>query len=281
MNVLCGNAEDVLKTLPEHSADCCVTSPPYYNLRDYGIDGQIGLEKTPEEYTERMLAVFRELKRVLKPNGTLWLNIADSYAGSGKGKGAEPSGKQKTNIGSLNNQNLQTNFRNGCIKPKDMIGIPWMLAFALRNDGWYLRSDIIWHKPNAMPNPVQDRPVNCYEHIFLFSKSQRYYFDYEAVKEPVSDCSGTRRCRDVWSISKSNSRNRHYAAFPVRLAEKCILAGCPEKGTVLDMFCGSGTTGVAALKNRRNCILIDINPEYCDLTRKRLKETEDMNMGVS
>ena len=275
MEIICGKVDEILKSLPDNSIDCCVTSPPYYNLRDYGIEGQIGLEQTPEQYIDDLLVVFREVRRTMKAAGTLWINIADSYAGSSKGKGAKPSGKQATNIGSLNNQNLQINFHSKTVKPKDMIGIPWMLAFALRNDGWFLRSDIIWHKTNAMPNPVRDRPVSCYEHIFLLTKSAKYYFDYEAIKEPASgstDLLGTRRSRDVWSMSKNNMHNKHYAAYPVKLAERCILAGCRKSGIVLDPFCGSGTTGEAAMRNERDCILIDINAEYCTLTQKRLSE---------
>lgn len=307
MKIYCGNAKNLLKTIADNSIDCCVTSPPYYNLRDYGVENQVGLEKTPEEYINKLAEIFHEVKRVMKSDGTLWLNIADSYAGSSKGKGAAPRGKQATNKGSLINEYLQVNYSGNGIKAKDMIGIPWMLAFALRKDGWYLRSDIIWHKTNAMPNPVKDRPVSCYEHIFLLSKYKRYYFNYESLKEPIAESSlnrtkypfksekyraesyrqkpqpiqltrnikeipETRRGRDIWNIGKNSSRSKHYAAFPVKLAERCILAGCPESGIVLDPFCGSGTTGEAALKNNRDCILIDIKQSYCDMTKKRLED---------
>ena len=271
MEIKCGDALTILKTQPDESIHCCVTSPPYYNLRDYGVDGQIGLEQTPEQYIQRLTEVFREVRRVLHPRGTLWLNIGDCYGGSSKGRGAEPSGKQMTNIGSLHNQKLQINYTSDLIKPKDMIGIPWMLAFSLRNDGWYLRSDIIWHKTNAFPHPVIDRPVNCYEHVFLLSRSKRYVFNYQAIMEQSAiDNLTLRRGRDVWSMSKSNSKTEHYASFPLALAEKCILAGCPSNGIVLDPFCGAGTTGVAALKHQRDCLLIDIHPDYCSLSRKRI-----------
>ena len=305
--ILCGDAIKVLKTLPDNSINCCVTSPPYYNLRDYGTQKQIGLETNPEEYIEKLVKVFSEVRRVLTEDGTLWVNIADSYAGSFKGKGANPKGKQKTNKGSLVNQNLQANFSSEKVKPKDMIGIPWMLAFALRNDGWYLRSDIIWNKTNAMPSPVKDRPVSSYEHVFLFSKSKRYYFNQEPLLVPVAESTSNRmkygyksekyladsygakpqpicvprpgkpspsmrKGRDVWSFGKNCSRSNHFAAFPEKLAENCILSGCPDDGTVLDPFCGSGTTGVAALKNDRNCILIDINQEYCNMSEERITE---------
>lgn len=307
MKIFCGNAVEILKTIPDESVNCCVTSPPYFNLRDYGARGQIGLEKSPDDYINKLTEIFSEVRRILKDDGTLWLNIADSYGGSYKGKGAVPCGKQKTNIGSLENKNLQVNLRGGGIKPKDMIGIPWLLAFALRNAGWYLRSDIIWHKTNAMPNPVKDRPISCYEHIFLLTKSEKYYFNLEPLKEPVAESTlnrikypfksdkygaenygqkpqpiqlprkvteipETRRGRDVWSFGKNCGRLKHYAAYPVKLAERCIMAGCPENGIVLDPFCGSGTTGEAAVKNKRDCILIDINQKYCDMSEKRISE---------
>ena len=306
MKILCGNALEVLKTIPDESVDCCVTSPPYYNLRDYGVGGQIGLERTPDDYIQRLVAIFREVKRVLKADGTLWINIADSYAGSRKGvNNAVPKGKQATNKGSLINENLQCNFSSESIKPKDMIGIPWMLAFALRDDGWYLRSDVIWHKTNAMPSPVRDRPLSSYEHIFLLTKSHKYYFDQEPLKVPVAEStinrmkydfksdkySGgapgqaeqpicvprkvtkipeMRKGRDVWSFGKNCSRSSHFAAYPTKLAELCILAGSRENGVVLDPFSGSGTTGIAAKMHNRDYILIDINEEYCKMASDRI-----------
>lgn len=180
--ILEGNVLETLKDLPDCSVQCVVTSPPYYGLRDYGMDGQIGLEETPEAYVENLVAVFREVRRVLKDDGTLWLNLGDSYNGSGKGGNPEgsPHTKQKTNAGSL----LDRPTRIEGLKPKDLIGIPWMVAFALRSDGWYLRKDIIWNKPNPMPESVKDRPTSSHEYIFLFSKSKKYYYDYEAIKEP-------------------------------------------------------------------------------------------------
>lgn len=185
--IIQGDALSVLKTLKDESVNCCVTSPPYYNLRDYGVDGQIGLEETPEEYIQNLVEVFREVRRVLKKDGTLWVNIADSYAGSGKGRSKDGRRKagydlQNTSAGTINGTLVRT---PGCgCKPKDLLGIPWMLAFALRADGWYLRQDIIWHKPNTMPESVKDRCTKSHEYIFLFSKTRRYYFDYEAIKEP-------------------------------------------------------------------------------------------------
>lgn len=313
--ILHGDALSVLKTLPDGSVDCCVTSPPYYNLRDYGVNGQIGLEESPEEYIQKLVEIFREVKRVLKKDGTLWVNIADSYAGSGKGrcKGGVAkmenfSEKQKTNRGTVNGVLTKTTSEN--CKPKDLIGIPWMLAFALRADGWYLRQDIIWHKPNPMPEPVKDRCTKSHEYIFILSKSPRYYFDYEAIQEPASTyedlkrrvrnghaewknkkaastyaVSGTGRSReslyskggkrnkrDVWTITTKSYKGAHFATFPPDLIEPCILAGCPVGGVVLDPFAGSGTTGMVAKKLGRDFILIELNVEYIELCKERTSD---------
>lgn len=197
--IIQGDALDVLKTLEDESINCCVTSPPYYNLRDYGCEGQIGLEKTPEEYIQKLVEIFREVRRVLKKDGTLWVNIADSYAGSGKGASNYPENakkyKQGTNKGSVGSYLQKSNLTE--YKRKDLIGIPWMLAFALRADGWYLRQDIIWHKPNPMPESVKDRCTKSHEYIFLLSKSPRYYFDDEAIAEPVADSSLNRYKQNI------------------------------------------------------------------------------------
>ncbi|MDR1604069.1 MAG: site-specific DNA-methyltransferase [Gracilibacteraceae bacterium] len=284
--IMCGDALGVLQTLPDGCVNMAVTSPPYYGLRDYGVDGQIGLEPTPAEYVSRLAAVFREVRRVLAPDGTLWLNIADSYAGS-----------------------IPKSW--GGVKSKDMLGIPWALAFALRTDGWFLRSDIIWHKTNALPHSVKDRPVSSYEHIFLLAKSKTYYFDYRALEEPTLESSkqrykrgfgsnkyaegapgqtaqtinkpkdrdapipDMRRGRDIWSFPTSPLRGiAHFAAYPIELARRCILAGCPEGGIVLDPFFGSGTTGAAALTLGRKYIGIELNPGYIPLARERLRQCE-------
>ena len=256
--ILLGNSKEKLKEIPDNSIDCCITSPPYYGLRDYGNDEQIGLEETPEEYIDNLLEVFREVKRVLKPDGTFWLNIGDSYNGSGRGRNAdsfsEKSQKQATNVGSTLG-NVTKKVINSC-KPKDMIGIPWLLAFALRNDGWYLRQDIIWHKTQPMPEPVKDRCVKAHEYIFLLSKSPRYFFDYEAIQEEAI-CKDDRRCgmghieyegkrhghtdkkiqrsfmsiterrnkRDVWSVHTDHFEGAHFATFPVDLVKPMVLAG--------------------------------------------------------
>ena len=308
--ILCGDAFDVLKTLPDGCVNMAVTSPPYYGLRNYGVNGQIGLEPTPAEYVSRLVAVFREVRRVLTKDGVLFLNIADSYAGSGKGASADTDRESKQRyLFTPDNPAAQMPTSWNGIKPKDMIGIPWMLAFALRADGWYLRSDIIWHKINALPHSVKDRPVSSYEHIFLLAKSKTYYFDYTALEEPTMESTkqrykrnfgsnkyaagapgqtvqtinkpkdknapipDMRRGRDIWSFPTSPLRGiEHYAAYPLELARRCILAGCPEGGVVLDPFIGSGTTGAAALMLGRQYIGIELNPEYIPLARERLKQ---------
>lgn len=305
-----GDCLEVLKTFEDNSIDCCVTSPPYYALRDYGADRQIGLEETPEKYIEKMTEVFMEVYRVLKPEGTLWLNIGDSYNSSPKGN-TSPSGFQSKSYG-INDKSkdraskFKTMLANG-IKPKDLIGIPWMLAFSLRNAGWYLRQDIIWHKPNPMPESVTDRCTKSHEYIFLMSKSQKYYFDHESIQEPsvtqgdvgsikfggtrkYGDNDGcrpnsmhirrelglsdevytVRNKRDVWSINVKPCKEAHFATYPPELVSTCILAGCPEGGIVLDPFMGSGTTGIVANKLGRHYVGIELNPQYVEMAKRRI-----------
>lgn len=346
-----GDALTVLSTLPSDTVHCCVTSPPYWGLRDYGVDGQMGLERKPEEYVAGMVRVFGEVRRVLRDDGTLWLNIGDSYAtGAGKvgdcpGGGAQgdrfkamwahpqvPDGKN----GSAGIPTFQPNrMPLDGLKAKDLVGIPWMLAFALRADGWYLRSDIIWHKPNPMPESVRDRPTKAHEYLFLMSKSERYYYDADAIAEYCSEarayktpdgwdtsqrshgsfhadgrergrtgyvraekpdkqrghgrrhdgfndrwdhmkrteqCSGKRNKRDVWTVATKPYSQAHFATFPPDLVKPCVLAGCPEGGTVLDPFGGSGTTGEVALSLGRMAVLIELNPEYVKLADDRCRE---------
>ena len=296
IQILTGDALEQLKTLPDQSVNCFVTSPPYYNLRDYGVDGQIGLERAPDEYIQKLVEVFRETRRVLRDDGTLWINIADSYAGSGKGRNSDGTynkksakAKQGANRGSIEG-NLTPTTAGIIYKPKDLIGIPWMLAFALRADGWYLRQEIIWSKPNPMPESVRDRCTKSHESIFLLSKSQRYYFDADAIAEPCvgfdnnaekekasvdnkPNETGLRNKRDVWTVGTRGYSGAHFATFPPDLIEPCILAGCPRGGTVCDMFGGSGTVGVAAKAHGRNAILIDLNPDYTDMQRRRIENT--------
>ncbi len=283
-------------------AQTCVTSPPYFGLRDYGHEGQIGLEQTPEEYIEAMVEVFRCVRDVLADDGTLWLNIGDSYAGSGKGRNADGThqegGKQGTSRGTVDGK-LTKAHAPSC-KPKDLIGIPWMLAFALRADGWYLRQDIIWHKPNPMPESVRDRCTKAHEYIFLLSKSPKYYYNHEAVKETaVGGSSGNkvrtdatvrsphfkkgtvasgvpwegkekRNRRSVWSVNLKPYKGAHFATFPPALIEPCILAGSKKDDIVLDPFMGSGTTAAVALQHKRQYLGCELNPEYKGLQEKRI-----------
>lgn len=356
-----GNSLEVLKTFPDESINCCITSPPYYGLRDYGTgkwiggdpncphrrmskyspntitghaqselrgnvgdaiyksvcplcgaireDEQIGLEETPKEYIDRLVNVFHEVKRVLKDDGTLWVNIGDTYAAQ-RGGTHQPAetlagGKHGfTDDGDTVNRGRERGYnptRNASaigLKHKDMIGIPWMLAFALREDGWYLRQDIIWHKTNPMPESVKDRCTKSHEYIFLLSKSPKYYFDNESIKEPAktfdsnirdrdkSKLNNTpgrtkmgglktnnytkRNKRDVWTVSTKPFKGAHFAVFPEELIVPCILAGCPEGGVVLDPFFGSGTTGCVANKYNRNYVGIELNSKYIDIAEQRL-----------
>ncbi|MDR1688317.1 MAG: site-specific DNA-methyltransferase [Clostridiales bacterium] len=298
-----------LKTLPDNEIDTCVTSPPYYGLRDYGVSGQIGLEDTPEEYIQKLVAVFREVRRVLKTDGTLWVNIADSYAGSLKGGGCPTIVRRNLGGGDYPRLPKPQNY-----KIKDLMCIPFLLAIALRADGWYLRQDIIWFKPNAVPESVKDRCTKAHEYIFLLSKSKRYYFNSNAIKEPVTESTlarmkrgrsdshkyindpnsqttqninqpranrrgedielpTTRNKRSVWTIATAQCREAHFATFPPDLIRPCILAGSREGETVLDPFFGAGTTGLVAAQEGRQYIGIDINPEYCEIARKRIEES--------
>jgi len=304
--LLTGDCREMLRTLEAGSVRTCITSPPYFGLRDYGHDGQIGLEQTPEDYVNELVEVFREVRRVLSDDGTLWLNLGDSYAGSGKGANADGSvtatGKQATHKGTTIGT-FAKGFVGEGVKPKDLMGIPWRVAFALQADGWYLRSDIIWHKPNPMPESVTDRPTKSHEYLFLLTKSPRYYYDHVAVREPsvtgswdamppiggakhvegnknntysgntpASD--GLRNKRDVWTISTKPFKGAHFAVMPEALVEPCVLAGSAEGDTIIDPFTGSGTVGVVALKHRRNFVGTELNPEYVEIAEQRLNGAE-------
>ena len=278
--IFCGDALDVLRTLPDNFVHCCITSPPYYALRDYGMDGQIGREERPAQYVARLTEVFSEVRRVLLPSGR-------------------------------NEQGVSLAQRVENVKAKDMLGIPWMLAFALRDHGWYLRSDIIWQKANPMPESCKDRPSRCYEHVFLLTKSRSYYYDALAIAEPMAPSSiarykrgriggkyaeeipgqnkvqglnqtrsggyyedgavpTVRNKRDVWQINPFPYKGGHFAAFPPKLVETCLLAGCPQDGIVLDPFLGSGTTAAVAKQMGRHYIGIELNPDYCALAEQRI-----------
>ncbi len=363
VRILIGDVRDRLKTLPDESVHCVVTSPPYWGLRDYGAAGQLGLEATYPEYVANMAAVFREVRRVLRPDGTLWLNLGDSYAtGAGKvgdhpgggpqgsawagrpapganahaGRGvprrADGSAGERLNMGPQVQPNRMPQPN---LKPKDLVGIPWRVAFALQDDGWWLRQEIIWHKPNPMPESVTDRCTKSHEHLFLMAKSERYYFDAEAIAEDVApsqvgrvradavggtsheergqhskggvyttrsgnkerkpasargvpvDTDGKsagagavagsipwegskRNKRSVWTVTTRPFSEAHFATFPPKLIIDCIKAGCPKGGTVLDPFGGAGTTGLVADGLGRDAILIELNPAYAEISRKRL-----------
>ena len=302
MQIIHGDALEKLLEMPDESVHTCITSPPYYGLRDYGMDGQIGMEDTPDDYVLRLVEVFREVRRVLRKDGTLWVVIGDSYAGSWHGRNADGAASEvnenKRNKGSR--AGTLKKHGNTC-KPKDLIGIPWMLAFALRADGWYLRQDIIWQKTNAMPESVKDRCTKSHEYIFLLAKSRKYFFNAQAIQEqpngkrnnPVAGSAGAfgpqqarkrgsghtdqgkRNKRDVWSVGTSNHKWAHFAVFPEMIVEPCILAGSPPGGTVLDPFAGSGTCGAVAKRTGRDFIGIELNQEYCDIARKRIAEAVD------
>ena len=292
VEILVGDCRDTLATLPDSSVNCVVTSPPYFGLRDYGRAGQIGLEPTPDEFVAAMVEVFRDVRRVLRDDGTVWLNLGDSYwTAKGASCGSDP--KQGARRGWARPQDRPA---PDSLKPKDLIGIPWRVAFALQADGWYLRQDIIWHKPNPIPESVRDRCTKAHEYVFMLTKSPRYFYDADAVKERAiqagrvraDKCGGskgdaihhspggvftgsdTRNRRSVWTITTKPFKGAHFATFPSDLIEPCILAGCPIGGTVLDPFGGAGTTGLVAQAHGRNAILCELNPEYAEMARDRI-----------
>ena len=320
-----------MATLPDGCVHTCVTSPPYWGLRDYGHDDQIGAEKTPEAYVENMVEVFREVRRILRDDGTVWLNLGDSYARNGGGVESRMNSIDKMGVGQkatyLAGAMQTVNKVPFGLKSKDLVGIPWRVAFALQADGWYLRQDIIWHKPNPMPEAVTDRCTKAHEYIFLLSKSQKYYYDSDAIKEPLADAShgradrkrrliertgmgtlgkqvecgveqshgyaglalgrngktgysddGKRNKRSVWTITTKPFRGAHFATFPPDLIEPCVLAGCPEGGTVLDPFTGSGTTCVVALNHNRRFVGTELNPDYIKIATNRIADEAPMSL---
>ena len=274
VRILRGDCRKVLAELPDASVHCCVTSPPYFGLRDYGVKGRIGLESTPDAFVAELVAAFREVRRVLRDDGTLWLNVGDSYANVGKWGGAT-SGKHAKDLHGVQQSSGRVRETSlGLVaagyKPKDLIGIPWRVAFALQADGWYLRQDIIWHKPNAMPESVRDRCTKAHEYLFLLSKSKRYYFDSGAIQEPAVGLE-TRNKRSVWTVATKPFKGAHFATFPSSLIEPCIAAGCPEGGTVLDPFGGAGTTGLVADRMNRSAVLVELNHSYAGMAHKRLQ----------
>lgn len=322
VRIVTGDCRKMLATLPAESVHCVVTSPPYWGLRDYGVAGQIGLEPSYQAFVAEMVAVFREVRRVLRADGTLWLNLGDSYfAGHGgsttegnyipkvdRDRPAKPRARpelENSPAGWAERDVTPKRITAGC-KPKDLMGLPWRVAFALQADGWWLRQDIIWSKPNPMPESVTDRCTKSHEYVFLLSKSARYYFDADAIRENYAEASlgryayekqGTaptahqpggdisrrerekgikemnsagRNKRSVWEVATQPFSEAHFATFPPALIEPCILAGCPKVGTVLDPFGGAGTTGLVADRLQRDAILIELNPEYAAMARRRI-----------
>lgn len=285
-----GDVLDRIREIPDESVHCVITSPPYWGLRDYGFAGQIGLEATPEAYVARMVEIFREVRRVLRSDGTCWLNIGDSYTSGGRATRAPDRkylGPRESEVRAATPHGL---------KPKELVGIPWRIAFALQSEGWWLRSDIIWAKPNAMPESVADRPTLAHEYLFLLTKAGRYYYDADAIRERGVDlarqrrdrigganghkvrhspgsmigASTTRNARSVWSITTEPYTEAHFATFPPELPRRCIAAGCPPGGVVLDPFAGVGTTVMVALRLGRSAIGIELNPEYAAMARRRI-----------
>ena len=270
--ILFGDCRDTLKQFDE-KARMCVTSPPYYGLRDYGGESnQIGLEQTPEEYIQEMVNVFRLVRDNLTDDGTLWLNIGDSYYNyrPGKGEALPKQSLSKTNQDLPQGSNPRRGRRLEGLKEKDLIGIPWMLAFALRADGWYLRQDIIWSKPNPMPESVRDRCTKSHEYIFLLSKSQKYYFDVNSIKEPTIEGNSLKRKKSVWNVKLKPNKKAHFATYPEELIKPCILAGSEENDIVLDPFMGSGTTAAVARSLGRYYIGCELHEEYNNLIQERV-----------
>jgi len=309
--ILEGSVFDRLKDIEDESIQCVVTSPPYWGLRDYGEDEQLGLEETPEEFVDNLVKMFREVKRVLRKDGTVWLNLGDSYCGVGSHNNKHTTKKSLNWNGSEEtNNSLRPGGVHG-LKPKNLVGIPWKVAFALQSDGWYLRQDIIWHKPNPMPESVQDRCTKSHEYIFLLTKSAKYFYDADAIREPVSEISlkraeygwdcdrpstknasmngkgihtkkmgnrfvnpDGRNKRSVWTITTKPYKGAHFATFPPELPELCIKAGSREGEIVLDPFFGSGTTGWVAQRLGRKWIGVELNPEYIKIAEKRFMQME-------
>jgi site-specific DNA-methyltransferase (adenine-specific) len=268
-----GNAFDVLRRMPPESFQTVITSPPYWGVRDYGIEGQIGLEKTLDQYLNKILLVFGEVKRVLKKDGTLWLNIGDTYTSGNRGYRAPDKlyparsmkkGRPDNPIG---------------LKNKDLIGLPWRIAFSLQNDGWFLRSDIIWHKPNAMPESVKDRPIKSHEYIFLLSKTEKYYYNFQAVMEPAK-ITKLRGLRSVWNLNTVPFHGSHNASFPVNLVLPCIKAASQQGEYILDPFFGTGTVGLACQELDRKFVGIELNGKFAKMASKRLGLSKNAIMKV-
>jgi site-specific DNA-methyltransferase (cytosine-N4-specific) len=265
--IILGHALTTLtEQYPNPTFQTCVTSPPYWGLRDYGVEGQIGAEVDVNAYIEKLVQVFRAVRNSLKDDGTLWLNIGDSYTSGGR------TWRQSDKKNPARAMTYRPQTPVG-LKPKDLIGVPWRLAFALQNDGWYLRSDIIWYKPNCQPESVKDRPTQSHEYIFLFSKSEKYYYDSESIKEPTNDGKQKRNSRSVWAINTEPYKEAHFAVFPPSLVKPCILAGSKPNDIVLDPFLGSGTVGQVSLILDRQFVGIELKEEYAQIAANRITKS--------
>lgn len=274
--ILRGDCRDLLRDIPSDGAHCCITSPPYFGQRDYGVQRQIGLEATPAEFVAELVPVFEEVRRIVRPEGTLWLNIGDSYNNRTRVRTSSHkpivAGDKKSWADSARDGEVRMSIIQPGLKEKDLMGVPWLLAAALRNAGWYLRQEIIWNKPVAKLDVATDRPATRHEQIFLFSKSKVYHFDRAALPPEF--------CGSVWTVS-ATGHDEHGASFPAALVEPCIKAGCPLGGTVLDPFGGAGTTGVVADRLQRDAILIELSPIYADMAERRVNADGGMFASVS
>lgn len=270
--VLIGDCIKSMQEMNDNSVNCCVTSPPYFGLRDYGVDGQIGLEQRAPEYVRSLVAVFDQVKRVLRDDGVLFVNLGDTFAGFKDGKfipQSQSNGNQRGMPTAGAPHRTKKLLELDGFKNKELMGIPWRFAFAMQDAGWYLRQEIIWSKPNYTPECVRDRFIKSHEHIFLFTKKDRYWFDGDAVRVPA-DGGGDKLRPDVWIVPTSTFKGAHFATFPPALIEPCILAGCPAGGVVLDPFGGSGTTAGVAIAHGRNAILCELNADYGSLVDDRV-----------
>ena len=306
-----GDCRESMRQMKPESVQCCITSPPYFGLRDYQAEGQLGIESTPDEYVANLVDVFREVRRALRMDGTLWLNLGDSYASTTKGSGGTGASglmrdgrneARRTVTADASNSRAKFDVRHfdlmaSGLKPKDLIGIPWRVAFALQDDGWTLRQDIIWHKPNPMPESVRDRCTKAHEYLFLLSKRERYFFDADAISErgagrevfgnkrSKGDCEDRndndrrdmtlteyRNRRSVWTVATQTFSGAHFATFPPKLIEPCVLAGSRAGDLILDPFNGAGTTGLVARKHGRNYVGCDVNAAYLDMSAERIAQ---------
>jgi DNA modification methylase len=265
IKIIQGDSRRALQTMPEGVFQCCITSPPYWGLRDYGIAGQIGAENDPEAYIADLVSIFREVRRTLRNDGTLWLNIGDSYT-SGDRRWRAPDKKNAGRAMSYRPPTPQG------LKPKDLIGIPWRLAFALQADGWFLRSDIVWNKPNCQPESVKDRPTRAHEYVFLLSKAESYFYDFEAIREPSSNGNEAKNRRTVWNINTNGFHGAHFAVFPPELVKICLLAASKPGSVILDPFFGSGTVGLVCREYGRECCGIELSPEYVKMAVERIEK---------